>query len=176
MSISKTCSVVPPHCHHEKLSSGSPWLPYTIQLTLGYNISFTWSGRCYKYSGSWDSPECTRSLLSVWQVLKKDTSQGHVKTNIITVLYLQHCTSLATVTLQDSKLVLLVLSFEDSFGTCMDTKSWLLQIEVQCHCEQRSYPHVYHDLPVALGHPLECIEWEINIHIFQYLSEVVLNQ
>ena len=77
---------------------------------------------------------------------------------IITVLYLQHCTSLATETLQDSKLVLLVLPFEDSFGTCMDTKSWLLQIEVQCHCEQRSYPHVYHDLPVALGHPLECIE------------------
>ena len=95
---------------------------------------------------------------------------------IITLLYLQHCTSLATVTLQDSKLVLLVLPFEDSFGTCMDTKSWLLQIEVQCHCEQRPYPHVYHNLPVALGHPLECIEWEINIHIFQYLSEVVLNQ
>ena len=95
---------------------------------------------------------------------------------IITLLYLQHCTSLATETLQDSKLVLLVLPFEDSFGTCMDTKSWLLQIEVQCHCEQRSYPHVYHDLPVALGHPLECIEWEININIFQYLSEVVLIQ
>ena len=96
--------------------------------------------------------------------------------HIITLLYPQHCTSLATETLQDSKLVLLVLPFEDSFGTCMDTKSWLLQIEVQCHCEQRSYPHVYHDLPVALGHPLECIEWEININIFQYLSEVVLIQ
>ena len=70
VNISKTCWVVPPHCHHEKLSSGSPWLPYTIQLTLGYNISFTWSGRCYKHSGSWDSPVCTWSLLSVWQVLK----------------------------------------------------------------------------------------------------------
>ena len=89
---------------------------------------------------------------------RQDTSQGHVKTNIITVLYLQYCTSLATVTLQDSKLVLLVLPLEDSFCTCMDTKPWLLQIEVQCHCEQRSYPHVYHDLPVALGHPLECSE------------------
>ena len=70
MSISKTCWAVPPHCHHEKLSSGNPWLPYTIQSTLGYNISFTWSGRCYKHSESWDSPVCIWSLLSDWQVLK----------------------------------------------------------------------------------------------------------
>ena len=36
----------------------------------------------------------------------------------------------------------------------METKPWLLQIEVQCDCEQRPYPHIDHNLPVALGHPL----------------------
>ena len=87
---------------------------------------------------------------------KQDKSQGHVKTNIITAFYLRYCTSPATVTRQDSTLVPLVLSFEDNYCTCRDTKPWLLRWD----CEQRPYLHVDHDLPVALGHPLE---WEINI-------------
>ena len=137
-----------------------------------------------QFSSHWDTTSVSPEVVDVTNILevgtvqyalevscqfdrfwRQDTSQGHVKTNIITVLYLQYCTSLATVTLQDSKLVLLVLPFEDSFCTCMETKPWLLQIEVQCDCEQRPYPHVDHNLPVALGHPLE---WVINIHIFQF--------
>ena len=69
MTIIKTCSVVPPHCHHGRLSYEGPWLSYTVQFSLRYNISFTQSGRRCKYFGSWGSPVCIWSLLPVWQVL-----------------------------------------------------------------------------------------------------------